>query len=262
MGALLRKASDRTAMVKRADDRVNFNISGRIFCMSTSLVRAHPDGRLAIMLEEVQRGAENGSSRPEGSKTIFVDGPPERFQFILDWYRNGEIWLPGHVSTNAVLQDARWFWLPDEISVNGVLRQTNARSAHDVRSTVVETVLMEWPGFSACLQALLLSIDTHFRSIAAAATSPTVGEETYDFASFVMPLCGEAGWLDNKNVCNGARARVLALRLEEHGYLCEFTETDLVVSLQTQLRGEALNAAGDGMCDEEEGEEVGAASAE
>merc|ERR1712048_368876 len=63
-------------------------------------------------------------------------------------------------------------------------------------------------------------------------------DEAYDFSPFILTLYGENGWLDTQQVCSAARARVLALKLEERGYYCDFTETDLVVSLPLRLRGE------------------------
>ena len=55
------------------------------------------------------------------------------------------------------------------------------------------------------------------------------------------------GWISPLQICSASRARILAIKLEELGYLCEFSEAELLVSLPLKLRCEmAISAAGAG----------------
>ena len=77
------------AAATHGGEQVIFNVAGRTFRISTSLVREHPEGRLAKLLDEALQNGENGCAR-DGTRTVFVDGPPDRFCLLLDWYRYGE----------------------------------------------------------------------------------------------------------------------------------------------------------------------------
>ena len=60
----------------------------------------------------------------------------------------------------------------------------------------------------------------------------------------VKKLARPKGWISPTQICSASRARILAIKLEELGYLCEFSEADLLVSLPLKLRCEMLTAAG------------------
>lgn len=116
---------------------------------------------------------------------------------------------------------------------------------------------------------ILEDIDNHYQKVGSKSTSSTaaedvedeVAEESFDFPRFAFPIFGEEGWLSLKEVCSTPRARVLSLKLEELGYHCEFTESELLVSLPLKLRSEAagINSLPPGG-DEDGGEANGAAS--
>lgn len=239
------------------DSQVIVNVAGRQFRISAGLLRAHSCGLLAKRLEKLEgsSSAKGSSASASSTKTIFVDGSPDRFPLILDWYRYGEVFVPSSTPVASVLQDARWFGLPEEIIVNGVSRATASAvsSARRLQGDMVATVIAGWPDFATYFKVILDTAQKHFKELALAASQIKEGEETYDFTPCVVPLCTEKGWSDTTNVCSGARARVLALRLEEHGYLVDFTDTELVIALPSTLRGEALGLAGCG--EEEEGAE-------
>jgi len=105
---------------------------------------------------------------------------------------------------------------------------------------------------------ILEEVEQHFRSVgetsgqgAIAATQEEEEAEAYDFIPYVFPLYGETGWADEQQVNSGQRARALALKLEERGYLCDFTEAELVVSLPLRLKGEYFEGGVEGEEDEE-----------
>jgi len=233
---------------------VTFDVGGQPFKVSLQLVRSRPDTLLANLLQDMGDSAT--------SKPIFVDAAPSRFPFILDWYRYGEIHVPGSVPVAAVMQDARHFQLPDEVVVNGTLRSTRGHgTAHQVARALVSGVVSRWPGFDAFLESTLESIRAHFESVGTAssscnASSAQDSDEAWDFPSFVLALYGEKGWVDAQHLTTAARARVLALKLEERGYHCEFSETELVVSLPLRLRAECAGDAAAHEAEEPVGEEA------
>lgn len=219
---------------------VTFDVGGQIFKVSAQLVRSKPKTLLAILLQH----AENGLSKP-----IFVDGPSERFHFILDWYRYNAMHIPRSVSLAALLQDARHFQLPDEVIVNGVARNVKT---HDVAQRVgrelTAGIISRWPGFQTFFEELLERIRMHFEAVTIASDSlrgvdSQAAEEAWDFPHFVLNLYGDEGFLDRKNLLSAARARTLALKLEQCGYLCEFSDTELLVGLPLRLRAETAEGA-------------------
>jgi len=185
------------------------------------------------------------------SLNVPVDVCPDRFRLILDWYRYGEIWVPATLATEAVLKDAARLELPEEIVVNGTLRSTRAVSAKQVGRTLIAGVVNRWPGFRAFFTQTLNQIDQHFLSAASSSSTSVAAnddeaaaaEEAFDFPRFVLPLFRE-GWVTPTQVCSAARARVLALKLEELGYLCEFSDSELLVSLPLKLRCELMPSSG------------------
>jgi len=219
---------------------VTFDVGGQIFKVSAQLVRSKPKTLLAILLQH----AENGLSKP-----IYVDGPSERFHFILDWYRYNAIHIPRSVSLSALLQDARHFQLPDEVIVNGVARNVKTHDvAQQVGRELTAGIISRWPGFQNFFQELLERIRAHYEAVAVASDSLRGvdlqdAEEAWDFPQFVLTLYGNEGFVDQKNILSAARARMLALKLEECGYLCEFSDTELLVGLPLRLLAETAESA-------------------
>merc|ERR1712106_573211 len=158
---------------------------------------------------------------------------------------------PTTVSAEALLLDARNLMLPEEIVVNGTVRSTRKPSGLEVARNLVDNVIERWPAFPTYLQSILDKIQLHYKNIGVKSAKGMPDDEAYDFLPFRLTVYRETGWADPPNVCSAARARVLALTLEERGYLCEFSDADLVVSLQLKLRGEK-NVEAAGLLDEEE----------
>jgi len=223
-----------------------YEVAGRVFKLPAKLVRAKPDTMLAKLLAKAEGG--------DPQRPIPLDVCPDRFHAILDWFRYGEMFLSRNHSVEALLRDAARLDLPEEVTINGIVRSTNVKqSAHKVGRTLVANVVSRWKDFNEFFSSILTAIEDHFQSVAlqsSRASKPdevqdAVAEEAFDFPRFVVQLFGEEGWLTPKQVCSAARARVLALKLEELGYECEFTDSDLVVGLPLHLQSEVSgNAAG------------------
>lgn len=220
-----------------------FNVGGQTFQVAAKLIRSKADTLPAKLLAK--------AADPTRPLHVPVDICPERFRILLDWYRYGEIWVPNTVATKAVLRDAARLDFPNEIVVNGVLRSLHQLDANQVGRSLLTGVINRWQGFQPFFANVLSQIDEHFKSVASQSAASVeakdeeaaCAEEAFDFPRFVVPLFSEEGWVSPNHICSASRARILALKLEELGYLCEFSDADLLVSLPLKLRCE-LQAAG------------------
>lgn len=223
---------------------VTFDVGGQLFKVPSKLISSRPGTLLAQLLESRQKTDDN---------PIFVDSDPSRFRFMLDWYRYEEIHVPSSISIEAVLADARRHKLPEQIFINGVMRSRLKSAGHEAANNLLTTVIDKWRGFPAYLTLTLDKIWQHYKSVGGNASAGLPEDEAYDFTPFRLPLYAEDGWVDQQNVCSAARARVLAVKIEARGYLCSFSDTELVVTLPLKLQGECSQQAPlDDFGDEEE----------
>lgn len=225
--AALRSRHAGAAALRRGGELAVFEVGKRTFKVPVSLLRAHPSTRLARLVAEY--GGKGETATQVVGEPLCVNVDEQRFSYILDWYRYGEISLPPATPVSGLLRDARLLLLPQDIIINGSLRSTQQLAGIDVAKSLVDLVVERWAGFQEYFIRLLDEISAHFQGVA----QQSVGvDEPCEFQPFVLPILGDAGWADVKNVCSPARARVLALRLEEVGYWCLFSEVDLVVRWQ------------------------------
>mmetsp|Transcript_41671 Transcript_41671/g.62972 ORF Transcript_41671/g.62972 Transcript_41671/m.62972 type:complete len:144 (+) Transcript_41671:3-434(+) len=135
------------------------------------------------------------------------------------------------VSTHELGSAARALLLPEEVIVNGKKRKTAATPAVKVANDLVEDVIHKWKGFGGFFAKLLEDVEAHFKVMSDMKLDKDLPDLSLD--EFVLPLWTEEGqtgvWLDASNVGSGARARALALRLEEKGCNCSFSDTALHV---------------------------------
>ncbi|CAE8693652.1 unnamed protein product [Polarella glacialis] len=61
-------------------DTVVFNVGGRHFEILALVIQRRPSTLLANLLDDIGT---------DSSQHIFVDANPDRFQYIVDWYRYG-----------------------------------------------------------------------------------------------------------------------------------------------------------------------------
>merc|ERR1712154_710735 len=103
--------------------------------------------------------------------------------------------------------------------------------ALEISRELMSNVIRRWPSFAEYFSKTLENIRAHFKEVGESSAAPGgQGQGTedsgYDFPPYVLSIYEESGWSDMKNVSSGARARLLALKLEECGFCCEFTDTE------------------------------------
>jgi hypothetical protein len=89
---------------------VCFDVGGKIYKVSRSLLQAHPDTMLARIASETWQSDSS-------SQTIFIDRDNERFRYCLDYLRDGSVDLPMTVSKEALLKDLEYFGIDHDTAL-------------------------------------------------------------------------------------------------------------------------------------------------
>jgi len=217
---------------------VTFDVGGTLFKVLAQTILACPSTLLASMLEDI-------SVNPE--KPIFVDANPERFSFILDWYRYGEMYAHVDGLVPALLRDACFFLLPDVVIINGrsfTLRPPASKPfpALKVRDALTSCVTSSWPTFETYVDGLIKQVREHYMTLANVAAVPRQRDDGHEDAlacsreqlatevfapkEFVLSDWGNftdswVRWADPANVCTRERLWVLVTELENRGFECQ-----------------------------------------
>jgi len=91
--------SDVSAAVR--NERVQLNVGGCIYEISRDILLKVPDTMLARSASEVWQKDPN--------KEVFLNGDGERFRYVLEYLRNGEVDLPFSVPKKALLKDLDYY---------------------------------------------------------------------------------------------------------------------------------------------------------
>jgi hypothetical protein len=96
---ILEKATD--TMATDASSTVKFNVGGRLYEVSRSLVEKFPSTMLARMVSDMWQ------KDPEA--TLFIGRSGERFEYSLDYMRADKVWLPLNIPKEAILDDLAFY---------------------------------------------------------------------------------------------------------------------------------------------------------
>lgn len=91
-------------MTSKSNQKVSnvaFDVGGRIYKVSRSLLEANPTTMLCRISSETWQRDPNG--------TIFIERDNERFRYCLDYLRDGCVEIPMTVSKGALLKDLEYF---------------------------------------------------------------------------------------------------------------------------------------------------------
>jgi len=173
----------------------------------------------------------------DDTRPIFVDANADRFAYILDWYRFGEMYVPSDCAIGGLLCDARFFLLPDLVRINGTSYALRPGWAEQACDAAISSVIDQWPTFETYVTGLIAEVRKGFESIGEQAKSlkdeevadclkEGLGMDALPKARFVLSKAdgGRHVWLDHKNVCNKERLRILLAELAKRGFECELAE--------------------------------------
>lgn len=106
---------------------VHFNVGGMRYDVAEDTLMKYEDTMLAKMVSEKWH-------KENGQEPLFIDSNGERFQYILDWYRNGRIDLPKTISVDAIRNEASFFGLPENVVIE------ESHSVDHYASSLLDTV--------------------------------------------------------------------------------------------------------------------------
>jgi len=124
-------------------DTVLFNVGGRLFeVLRSPTLTSHPDSLLRQLAEAHEDDGGGG-----GGSAIFVEANPELFSYMLDYHRNGKIYIPLSISKQAVLHEAEKLGLPikedsivQDVAPLGLIRRCTERALKDESAQVESTL--------------------------------------------------------------------------------------------------------------------------
>lgn len=86
-------------------ETVNFDVGGKKYRVSKSQIDLHPNTMIAkLVSDQWHQDAEN---------EIFIDRDGTLFQFVLNYLRDGKVYLPITVSKAALMEELRYFGFED-----------------------------------------------------------------------------------------------------------------------------------------------------
>jgi hypothetical protein len=89
---------------------IQFNVGGMRYDIAEETLLNHADTMLAKLVSS--KWKKGGNQEP-----LFIDRDGERFRYILDWYRDGQIIVPKTIPVSALRNDALFFGLPDDVVI-------------------------------------------------------------------------------------------------------------------------------------------------
>ncbi|KAJ9473308.1 hypothetical protein DIPPA_08134 [Diplonema papillatum] len=95
---------------------VCFNVSGTKYEVLVATLLNSPETMLGALMEK-WHGSGEFSDDSTNTREVFIDRNGERFQYILDYYRDGVIVLPPHIPYEAFMRDVQFFSLPSDCVV-------------------------------------------------------------------------------------------------------------------------------------------------
>jgi len=144
--------SESTSTGKASGTTVRFNVGGTVYEVSRSLLNQHPDTMLARLASDTWQsvGNEDDDDKDDGNDAIFIERNGERFQYCLDYMRDGgTVGLPATVSEQGFLQDLAYYGFQDvEGSKTAV---TESFHYFPVCTDHVQSILNAWSVESECM---------------------------------------------------------------------------------------------------------------
>ncbi|EER10500.1 potassium channel tetramerisation domain containing protein, putative [Perkinsus marinus ATCC 50983] len=124
-----------------SSDVITLSVGGKIYQVTKSTLDKYPDTMLSRMVSEDWKMSKNDSKDDTGKvaspPSVFIDRDGALFEYILNWYRNGEICIPWTVSEEAVRREASYFALPDDVRV---VRDTILNNVREAVGLVLDDV--------------------------------------------------------------------------------------------------------------------------
>ena len=102
--------SEQSPSQEESSNNVILNVGGTRYEVARMTLHRYPDSMLATLISK--RWTANNANRP-----IFIDRNGSRFQFVLDFLRDGKVHLPASVSAEALRADFAYYGLPEDAHI-------------------------------------------------------------------------------------------------------------------------------------------------
>ena len=118
-------------------ETVTFDVGGKHYKVSRSLIERFPDTILARMTSELWLGGNKAKDEP-----IFIERDGERFRYCLDYMRDGRVSVPITASKDGIVKDLEYYGFEGvdstAIEVCGTSRAATGRVFLDARRKLGE----------------------------------------------------------------------------------------------------------------------------
>ena len=116
---------------------VTFNVGGKKYEVSRSLIGRFPNTILARMTSELWLGSVEAKDKP-----IFIERDGDRFRYCLDYMRDGWVSVPITISKDGIVKDLEYYGFegvdPAAIELCGTGREATGLFIIDVRSNLLD----------------------------------------------------------------------------------------------------------------------------
>ena len=142
---------------------VTFDVGGKHYKVSRSLIERFPDTILARMTSELWLGSDKAKDEP-----IFIERNGERFQYCLDYMRDGRVSVSTAASKDGIMKDLEYYGL-EGVDPSAIEKATG-RVLIDARRNMGEMVLDarknlgEMQLRALCKKVAIDSVDTYLSS--------------------------------------------------------------------------------------------------
>jgi len=86
-------------------ESVTFDVGGRTFKVSRSLIKQHEKSMLARLVSDTWQSVKDS----EKASNLFIDRDGDRFAYVLDFLRYGHVQLPYNISKELLILDLDFF---------------------------------------------------------------------------------------------------------------------------------------------------------
>ena len=113
---------------------IKFNIGGTRYEVSQSLLQSHHDSMLA------KSATEQWHTNPDTE--IFIDRNGSRFQYVLDYLRDGNVYLPMSVTKESLMLDFQYYGI-ENIKENAITKKMDS-SYFGMTAIAAKEVMTRW----------------------------------------------------------------------------------------------------------------------
>lgn len=119
-------------MTESSANTVTFNVGGKRFTISRSFLDRYPETMLTAAASKTWQHNQD--------EEIFIDRNGQRFQYVLDYLRDGKAILPMHETKDALASELEYFNI--EVDMNRISYAREGPSANGIQQ--LQNALMSW----------------------------------------------------------------------------------------------------------------------